>query len=170
MEQHLKQRIVGACVITSLAAIFLPMLFDDPVYETERQIHQLKIPPKPDVLAKAELSKTPSSKEDVLAYQSDKQTIENSSDSTKKQNLSNWYIQAGYFSQQENAEVLHQKLLDQGFTALLSQEENDDGVRYRVKVGPVDSKESALTTKESLDKKNKNIKSYIYKESRRLFL
>ena len=31
MNQELKQRFIGAVVVTALAAIFIPMLFDDPV-------------------------------------------------------------------------------------------------------------------------------------------
>ena len=31
MNQELKQRLIGAVVVTALAAIFIPMLFDDPV-------------------------------------------------------------------------------------------------------------------------------------------
>jgi len=42
-----KQRIVGALIIVSLAVIFLPMLFDEPHQERERQT--LEIPPEPDI-------------------------------------------------------------------------------------------------------------------------
>jgi DedD protein len=47
MEQGLKQRLIGAIVITSLAAIFVPMLFDDPIDETGKLISELKIPDAP---------------------------------------------------------------------------------------------------------------------------
>ena len=43
MDQDLKQRLVGAVVITALAAIFVPMLFDDPIDESGKLISQLKI-------------------------------------------------------------------------------------------------------------------------------
>lgn len=33
MEQHLKQRILGAVVIVSLAAVFLPIVFDGEGYQ-----------------------------------------------------------------------------------------------------------------------------------------
>lgn len=41
-----KQRIIGALIIVSLAVIFLPMLFDEPHQERERQT--LEIPPEPE--------------------------------------------------------------------------------------------------------------------------
>jgi len=47
MDQELKQRLIGAAVITALAAIFVPMLFDDPIDETGKSISELKIPELP---------------------------------------------------------------------------------------------------------------------------
>ncbi|WGS87399.1 SPOR domain-containing protein [Methylomonas sp. UP202] len=47
MDQELKQRLIGAAVITALAAIFVPMLFDDPIDETGKTINELKIPEVP---------------------------------------------------------------------------------------------------------------------------
>ena len=41
-----KQRIIGAVIIVSLAVIFLPMLFDEPHEERDRQ--NLEIPEEPD--------------------------------------------------------------------------------------------------------------------------
>lgn len=43
----LKQRVVGALVIVSLAVIFLPMIFDDPHQATKKQI--IPIPIEPEV-------------------------------------------------------------------------------------------------------------------------
>lgn len=47
MDQELKQRLIGAAVITALAAIFVPMLFDDPIDESGKSINALKIPELP---------------------------------------------------------------------------------------------------------------------------
>ncbi len=47
MDQELKQRLIGAAVITALAAIFVPMLFDDPIDESGKNISELKIPELP---------------------------------------------------------------------------------------------------------------------------
>lgn len=50
MDQALKQRLVGALVITALAAIFVPMFFEDSVDESRREIKQsdLAIPAAPE--------------------------------------------------------------------------------------------------------------------------
>ncbi len=44
MDQTLKQRLLGVIVITALAAIFLPMLFDNPVEDKGLSISDLTIP------------------------------------------------------------------------------------------------------------------------------
>lgn len=47
MDQELKQRLIGAIVITALAAIFVPMLFDDPVDESGQMVNELALPEMP---------------------------------------------------------------------------------------------------------------------------
>lgn len=49
MEQELKQRLIGAVVVTALAAIFIPMLFDDPVDNSGQVVSELIIPEAPIV-------------------------------------------------------------------------------------------------------------------------
>ena len=43
MDHELKQRLIGAVVVTALCAIFIPMLFDDPV-ETGNLVTEIKVP------------------------------------------------------------------------------------------------------------------------------
>lgn len=47
MNQELRQRIIGAVVVTALAAIFIPMLFDDPVDDSGQVVSELAIPQAP---------------------------------------------------------------------------------------------------------------------------
>ncbi|WP_341325327.1 SPOR domain-containing protein [Methylotuvimicrobium sp. KM2] len=47
MDQELKQRLIGAVVITALAAIFVPMLFDDPIEESGELVNELALPEPP---------------------------------------------------------------------------------------------------------------------------
>jgi DedD protein len=64
MEPELKQRIIGTVVVTALAAIFIPMLFDEPVDDSGKAVAELSIP-KPQVEADL-AAKLPASKEQVL--------------------------------------------------------------------------------------------------------
>lgn len=65
MDQELKQRLIGAAVITALATIFVPMLFDDPIDETGKNINELKIPELPTKVQDVEILPLPSKVEDV---------------------------------------------------------------------------------------------------------
>ena len=44
MDHELKQRLIGAVVVTALCAIFIPMLFDDPVDNSGQLVSELSIP------------------------------------------------------------------------------------------------------------------------------
>lgn len=65
MDQELKQRLIGAAVITALAAIFVPMLFDDPIDETGKSINELKIPEIPAKAQDLEIMPLPEKVEEV---------------------------------------------------------------------------------------------------------
>jgi len=63
MDHELKQRLIGAVVVTALCAIFIPMLFDDPVDNSGQLVSELNIPAPADPGAAAKL---PNSAEQVL--------------------------------------------------------------------------------------------------------
>ncbi len=44
IDHELKQRLTGAVVVTALAAIFIPMLFDDPIQENSQLVTNLPLP------------------------------------------------------------------------------------------------------------------------------
>ena len=69
MDQELKQRLIGAAVITALAAIFVPMLFDDPIDDTGKNVSELKIPEIPEKAQDVEIMPLPEKADDVLASQ-----------------------------------------------------------------------------------------------------
>ena len=52
MDHELKQRLIGAIVVTALAAIFVPMLFDDPVDSSSQQVSELPLPKAPNDIEK----------------------------------------------------------------------------------------------------------------------
>ncbi|MDD1612506.1 MAG: SPOR domain-containing protein [Methylococcaceae bacterium] len=59
MDQELKQRLIGAAVITALAAIFIPMLFDDPVDTSGQAVSEMTIPEPPANVPNGPESKLP---------------------------------------------------------------------------------------------------------------
>lgn len=66
MDHELKQRLIGAVVVTALAAIFVPMLFDDPVDNSAQLVAEQAIP-LPASSAGDTAAKVPNSAEQVLA-------------------------------------------------------------------------------------------------------
>ena len=44
MDHELKQRLIGALVVTILSAIFIPMLFDDPIEDDGQAVTTLALP------------------------------------------------------------------------------------------------------------------------------
>jgi len=64
MNPELKQRLIGAAVVTALATIFIPMLFDDPVDTSGTTVSTLPIPPAPIKSAEVSTNKlsTPANK------------------------------------------------------------------------------------------------------------
>jgi len=66
MNQELKQRLIGALVVTALAAIFIPMLFDDPVDNSGQVVSELVIPETPVNTGEESANKLPTSANQVL--------------------------------------------------------------------------------------------------------
>jgi DedD protein len=64
MDQELKQRLIGAVVVTALAAIFIPMLFDDPVDNSGQVVSELIIPEAP--IVEDNVDRLPANAEQVL--------------------------------------------------------------------------------------------------------
>ncbi len=67
MDQELKQRLIGAAVVTALAAIFIPMLFDDPIDDSGKAVSEMSIPQTPAVTAEAPANKLPASAGEVTS-------------------------------------------------------------------------------------------------------
>jgi len=66
MNQELKQRLIGAIVVTSLAAIFIPMIFDDPIDNSGQTVSELAIPKTPIDTGEESANKLPSNAAQVL--------------------------------------------------------------------------------------------------------
>lgn len=160
MDQELKQRLVGAVVITALAAIFVPMLFDDPVDETGKRINELEIPPLPERLEDGQSFNMPGSSEEVINLPVRKQLKVATPESDQVPELKRWYLQVGIFSQEGNALTLRNKLRQQGFATSISKVNSEKGMLYKVKVGPELNKERAERVKSRLEKMT-DIKSFV---------
>jgi DedD protein len=66
MNQELTQRIIGAVVVTALAGIFVPMLFDDPINDSSQAVTELNIPKEPTVIIEGTADKLPTDAHQVF--------------------------------------------------------------------------------------------------------
>jgi DedD protein len=66
MNHELRQRLIGAVVVTALAAIFIPMLFDDPIDNSGQKVSELVIPATPLNTGEESANKLPNGVNQVL--------------------------------------------------------------------------------------------------------
>jgi DedD protein len=162
MDLELKQRLVGAVVITALAAIFVPMLFDDPVDQTGQQINELTIPSLPERLVRSQKLVLPESTDAVINLPKTEPLQTVTAESENRPQLQQWFLQVGLFSQHSNAITQRDNLRKQGFSATVKKVSVENKTLFKVLIGPEMNKERAELTKAGLEKLN--IKSFITQE------
>jgi DedD protein len=158
MNEHSRNRLVGAMILASLAAIFLPMLFDG------AGIERRSVPAMPGAATPAPTVVEPLDETDpewaflqeVRQRRADatgggvvglprhepltpadvEEAVEVgpalATDGTPRA----YSVQLGSFTERENAERLRGRLLDDGFEAYVTESREGEQVLHRVAVGP----------------------------------
>ncbi len=170
-DTRLKQRLVGAIVLVSLAVIFIPMILsgDDPA---ANRFAATKIPEKPqrDFISRiipldkqapepAPLKTPPSSKpkqaepdKTVKIYKAPTVAkVEQPKPAAKPKPVAKsepkpkagWVAQVGSFGSKNNAYGLRDKLRDKGFTSFVDSIKKNGKTTYRVRIGPEAQKTEA---------------------------
>ncbi len=170
MTTSLKQRMVGAIFILSLGVILLPVIFDKPKAESDILAKGIpEVPALPDVSEVAQINyvfdepaiETSAPAPAVVAIAEPVvEPVAPQPPAQKPINIqakakaslaeaaqSQWTIQLGAFSSEENANVLMQKLSQQGFQPYLRKVANDSLVRVYVSPGVPREQAVSLTTK-----------------------
>lgn len=154
MDEGLKRRLVGATVLVSLIVIFVPMLLDQEPAE-DPGVERVGIPPRPAKLPPPRLlpeddemialppavvpeplppaavaDRTESVSPAARPAAADRPVPEN------RPALSSWVIQAGSFSNRNNAENLVRQLRGKGFSAFVQSARVQGRNLSRVLVGP----------------------------------
>lgn len=155
MNETLKQRIVGAAVITAIAAIFVPMLFDDPVSDADLYTNELSLPQEPANDMQTLLDDIPASSKEILSQPIPAQVDLQAKvikKSVKEAKLKGWIIQVGSFSQEQNAIEFRDRLRKKNFTAYVdSVTSANQGTLYRLRVGPELDEKRAQKAKQQLE-------------------
>ncbi len=159
MNEILKQRIVGAAVITAIAAIFLPMLFDDPISDAKLYTNELSLPQVPENNMQEVLDSIPKTRKEVLSQPVPtevKLQTKMLQQSIKETDIKGWIIQVGSFKLEKNANEFRDKLRKNKFTAYVdSVTTAKHGTLYRLRVGPELDEKRALNTQKLLESRYK---------------
>lgn len=172
MEIALKQRIVGALIVIGAAVVFIPSLLDGPVIDTRELA--LDVPPHPEFepyhVDSARYEALVTEVEEQIKIDQDQTTALDADrdhepkttpvptpvpvvESPKPSLKPVWTVQLGSFTQIKNAQELEAKLQKNKFTAYMQKTHTDNGIRYRVYVGPEIRQEDANEALKQLQKK-----------------
>jgi DedD protein len=178
MEQQLKQRLVGAIVLVSLAVIFIPVILEGPRDEWAPRDHTIPEPPgldysAPDMLpipaaedtqydtaperpVKTPVADAPSAAPEHAAVPPPVAEVppeppkKTIQDKQEQALKAGWYVQVGSFGQSDNAGRLRDRLAEAGIAAHLQTVGSGKRVAYRVLAGPSGSRASAEKLQASL--------------------
>ena len=170
MKELTRYRVTGAIFLVSIAIIFLPMLFDGDGLEPNESLNSdlFDLRQAVDRLDFSEVvpddrSRAPELKAALEARQALRATIDEEgyleSNGTRigdpvlsieDTSTLVWAVQVGSFDQYDNATALRDRLLQDGYSAWLSNVRKAGGNRTRVAVGPLLLRNDALTMEEEL--------------------
>lgn len=175
MDDGLKQRLVGAVVLTSVAVLFLPSLFNE---ESRRRVDtRTQVPPRPDIKpvqidSPVRPQSIPQAKAPEQMYRlvepepevtPEPETTPEPEATRKSQSPGldsegvplAWVVQVASFKTAERADKLRDELLSEGYKAYTRSLKTSKGEATRVYVGPKVDKQQALDIKEELDRAHK---------------
>jgi len=139
MDEQLKQRIVGIMVITALAAIFIPMLFDEPISNADSYRYTLALPTQPSNTLQESIQSLPNSQQEVLSAKkpvSIQLTAMNTPAYNQDLPMKKWVMQVGSFATRKNAEEFQKRLRKQKFTAYIKPVQRNSRTLFQLLVGP----------------------------------
>ena len=170
MTELTRYRVTGAIFLASIAIIFLPMLFDgdglkpteafnSEAFDLQQAVDALDF----SVAGSDDTSEPPGSKAALDAREVLRETIDEEGYlvdnntrigdpvlSIEDTSTLVWAVQVGSFDQYDNATALRERLLQDGYSAWLSNVRKAGRSRTRVAVGPILLRTDALSMEEEL--------------------
>lgn len=178
MDEKLKERLIGAAVVVALGVVFIPVLLDGPPGPSS-QTRSLALPgqestslkqvtidlgspsqsvPQPDPVAPSDAApaietapeKPAASSPEMASPKPDSQVEKQLAASTPVAGDAQWAVQVAALSDRNNADKLAAQLKSQGFSAFVGKIRDGSRTLYRVRVGPVKTREEADSLAERL--------------------
>jgi len=150
VETRLKQRVIGAVVLTALAIIILPMLLDGTQEDRMQVVANIPEPPPIEItqLSSADVLQSMEIMEAESQARLPVPKVESSVDEEAKTLQLDvntlpvgWSLQLGSFRNQENALKLRERLRAGLYKAYVTRATTEEGNTYRVLIGPMLQKE-----------------------------
>lgn len=185
MDEHrIKQRIIGAIVLVSLAVIFIPMilsggrdqsmpLFGSPIPPKPENITSIKVlefenipkPPQPATVMTSPVDQHSKDGDEpveplVKPVNKPKPELATKQPDKPARPLKAWVVQVGSFTKSTNALNLKDKLVKNGFRAFVERVTTKTQTSYRVRVGPEIRHDNALKLQKQIEQKM-NIKGLV---------
>lgn len=173
LSEQTRHRVTGTVFLLAVAAIVLPMLFDDEPVELERPypagpqelIVQPDPSPAPDMNELTEAAGRLVDAVDAEGFATDTgvrlgepvllpESAQQPSSSLAPDALEPaWAVQVGAFAEPANAEALRERLRADGYAALMSTIRTGTGTSTRVAVGPIISREDSAALARELERR-----------------
>lgn len=187
MDPQLKQRLVGAAMLLSLAVIFLPLILSGPP-PGETQVVRKEIPPEPKtefesrvmpltpprlnqpvakVVVGEEFTDSSADLDDESSppepppAQSPADNAPVAKPPVTKAGLRAWAVQVGTFSGEENALTMSQDLRGKGYSAFVQSQHGAKGKIWFVRVGPELQRDDADALMNKLRSKQRIKDAYV---------
>jgi len=161
MDPQLKQRLVGAIVLITLAVIIIPGILDQrPQTNTDDAVTSFEISPEPEEKFSSQVipldgdqsrALIPIEKQPRSVIKPAEREIAKQEKPEPKTGIISWTVQVAVLSSEKSAKDLVKKLSSKGFQASYDKSYGNSGARYRVRVGPVYSEIDAAKLKKNLD-------------------
>jgi len=149
MDRQLKERLIGAVILSLLTAIFLPLVFDERVKPNGMDAANIRETPFDGGGSPGKTNRTAKNTTVI-----DKHTIDNRLQPVEGKPLtgirSAWVIQVGSFSAADNASALRSQLRKAGFSVIIQDSKGKGSVIYRVRIGPFSRRPEAEKSLERL--------------------
>ncbi len=169
---RLRQRLWGAAVLIAVAVIFLPLLLDGSGSESQyRRVERLREEPprvvgpsentvinERNLFTETENISRPESVETSAAIVGDSEPASSgkltaptrAAESSKTETrISAWVVQAGSFSEEQNAIAVRDRLRSAGYPSFVTTSKQNANL-FRVRVGPMISYERALENRDKV--------------------
>jgi DedD protein len=165
IDSRLKQRVVGAIVLTALAIIVLPMLLDGTPEDRARVVANIPEPPRIELksvsvpgikarMAEREAASAAAMPKMVQDTETEESVAPEAFTLDANDLPVSWSLQLASFKNPDNALNLRKSLRDSEFSSYVIQANTEEGdVYYRVFVGPMLQKSRLAKISEQIEEK-----------------